>query len=149
MAVAVVDDPEPTTACGAALMADDPAVASLHEQIGAEVSRRIGAALGPGCPRAVKTTLQMTFAGAPMTARFVTCREIAGQLDEAVELILGRSQPTERLGHGQPAGRPAGPQEPPQLAMTQCGRGCARAERELPGDQYRADRVVIAVDHPG
>lgn len=31
----------------------------------------------------------MTSAGALMTARFVTCREIAGQLDEAVELILG------------------------------------------------------------
>lgn len=89
MAVAVADEPELTTACGAALMADDPAVAPLREQIGEEVSRRIGAALGPGWPRAVQTTLQMTFAGALMTARFVTYREIAGQLDQAVDLILG------------------------------------------------------------
>ncbi len=88
MAVAVADEPELTTACGAALMADDPAVAPLREQIGEEVSRRIGAALGPGWPRAVKTTLEMTFAGALMTARFVTYREIAGQPDRAVELIL-------------------------------------------------------------
>lgn len=91
MAVVVADEPELTTACGAALMADDPAVKPLREQIGEEVSRRIGAALGPGWPRAVKSTLQMTFAGALMTARFVSYDEIAGQLDEAVNLILGAS----------------------------------------------------------
>ena len=47
-----------------------------------------GAALGPGWPRTVKSTLQMMFAGALMTARFVRYEEIAGQLDEAVNLIL-------------------------------------------------------------
>ncbi len=91
MALVAADEPELTTACGAALMADDPAVKPLREQIGEEVSRRIGAALGPGWPRAVKSTLQMTFAGALMTARFVSYQEIAGQLDEAVNLILGAS----------------------------------------------------------
>jgi len=91
MALAVADEPELTIACGAALMADDPAVKPLREEIGEEVSRRIGAALGPGWPRAVKSTLQMTFAGALMTARFVSYHEIAGQLDEAVNLILGAS----------------------------------------------------------
>lgn len=91
MALVVADEPELTTACGAALMADDPGVKPLREQIGEEVSRRIGAALGPGWPRAVKSTLQMTFAGALMTARFVSFDEIAGQLDEAVNVILGGS----------------------------------------------------------
>lgn len=91
MALVVADEPELTTACGAALMADDPAVQPLREQIAEEVSRRIGAALGPGWPRAVKSTLQITFAGALMTARFVSYQEIAGQLDEAVNLILGGS----------------------------------------------------------
>lgn len=90
MAVVVADEPELTAACGAALMADDPAVTPIREQIGEEVSRRIGTALGPGWPRPVKSTLQMTFAGALMTARFVSFPEIAGQLDEAVTLILGR-----------------------------------------------------------
>ncbi len=89
MAVVVADEPELNTACGAALMADDPAVKPLREQIGDEVSRRIGAALGPGWPRAVKSTLQMMFSGALMTARFVSYQEIAGQLEEAVHLILG------------------------------------------------------------
>ena len=89
MAVVVADEPELTAACGAALMADDPAVTPIRDQIGEEVSRRIGAALGPGWPRSVKSTLQMTFAGALMTARFVSFPEIAGQLDAAVDLILG------------------------------------------------------------
>lgn len=91
MAVLVEDEPELTAACGAALMADDPAVKPLRDQIAQEVSVRIGAALGPGWPRAVKSTLQMTFSGALMTARFVSFPEIAGQLDEAVNLILGAS----------------------------------------------------------
>ncbi|WP_370652819.1 MULTISPECIES: TetR/AcrR family transcriptional regulator [Mycobacterium] len=91
MALVVADEPELTAGCGAALMADDPAVAPLRQQIAEEVSRRIGAALGPGWPRSVKSTLQMTFAGALMTARFLTYQEVAGQLDEAVNLILGAS----------------------------------------------------------
>lgn len=92
MALMVADEPELMMACGTALMADDPAVKPLREEIGAEVSRRIGAALGSGWPRAVKSALQMTFAGALLTARFVSYQEIAGQLDEAVSLILGASR---------------------------------------------------------
>ncbi|OBI64592.1 TetR/AcrR family transcriptional regulator [Mycobacterium sp. E796] len=88
MALMVADEPELATACGAALMADDPAVKPLREQIGEEVSRRIAAALGPGWPRAVRSALQMTFSGALLTARFVSYDEIAEQLDEAVGLIL-------------------------------------------------------------
>jgi AcrR family transcriptional regulator len=91
MALVVADEPELTTACGAALMADDPAVKPFREQIGEEVSRRIGAALGPGWPRPVQSTLQIMFAGALMTARFVSYQEIAAQLEEAVNLILGGS----------------------------------------------------------
>lgn len=91
MALVVADEPELTAGCGTALMADDPAVVPLRVEIAEEVSRRIGAALGPGWPRSVKSTLQMTFAGALMTARFLTYQEIAGQLDEAVNLILGAS----------------------------------------------------------
>jgi AcrR family transcriptional regulator len=92
MALVVADEPELTVACGAALMADDPAIKPLREQIGEEVSRRIAAALGPGWPRAVKSTLQMMFSGALMTARFVSYDEIAGQLDEAVALTLRASE---------------------------------------------------------
>ncbi|WP_197380761.1 TetR/AcrR family transcriptional regulator [Mycolicibacterium mengxianglii] len=89
MALVVADEPELTAACGAALMADDPAVTPVREQIAAEVITRIRAALGPGWPPAVSATLLMTFAGALMTARFLSFDQIAGQLDDAVVLVLG------------------------------------------------------------
>jgi AcrR family transcriptional regulator len=90
MALVVADEPELTAACSAALMADDPAVLPIREQIGAEVITRIQASLGPGWPPAVTTTLLMTFAGALMTARFLSFDQIAGQLDDAVTLVLNQ-----------------------------------------------------------
>ncbi|MET0901591.1 MAG: TetR/AcrR family transcriptional regulator [Mycobacterium sp.] len=90
MALVVADEPELTAACSAALMADDPAVTPIREQIGAEVITRIQASLGPGWPPTVTTTLLMTFAGALMTARFLSFDQIAGQLDDAVSLILSQ-----------------------------------------------------------
>lgn len=89
MALVVADEPELTAACSAALMADDPAVTPIREQIGSEVITRIQASLGPGWPSSVSTTLLMTFAGALMTARFLSFDQIAGQLDDAVGLVLG------------------------------------------------------------
>ncbi|BBY88034.1 MULTISPECIES: TetR/AcrR family transcriptional regulator [Mycolicibacterium] len=91
MALVVADEPELTNACSAALMADDPAVTPIREQIGAEVIARIQASLGPGWPPEVVTTLLMTFAGALMTARFLSFDQIADQLDSAVGLVLGES----------------------------------------------------------
>lgn len=88
MALVVAHEPELTAACSAALMADDPAVTPIREQIGAEVITRIQASLGPGWPPSVGTTLLMTFAGALMTARFLSFNQIAGQLDDAVNLVL-------------------------------------------------------------
>ena len=90
MALVVADEPELTAACSAALMADDPAVTPVREQIGAEVITRIQSSLGPGWPPSVSTTLLMTFAGALMTARFLSFDQIAGQLDDAVNLILNQ-----------------------------------------------------------
>ncbi len=91
MALVVADEPELTNACSAALMADDPAVTPIREQIGAEVIARIQASLGPGWSPEVSTTLLMTFAGALMTARFLSFDQIADQLDAAVGLVLGES----------------------------------------------------------
>jgi AcrR family transcriptional regulator len=91
MALVVADEPELTAACSAALMADDPAVTPIREQIGTEVITRIQASLGPGWPPTVATTLLMTFAGALMTARFLSFHQIADQLDAAVALVLNDS----------------------------------------------------------
>lgn len=91
MALVVADEPELAAACSAALMADDPAVTPIREQIGAQVISRIQSSLGPGWPAPVATTLLMTFAGALMTARFLSFDQIADQLDAAVALVLGES----------------------------------------------------------
>lgn len=91
MALVAADEPGLVNAFSAAVMADDPAVEPIRHELAAEAANRIGAALGSGWSRAVKSTLQLTFAGALMTAHFLTYDEIAGQLEDAVHLILGAS----------------------------------------------------------
>jgi TetR/AcrR family transcriptional regulator, cholesterol catabolism regulator len=91
MAMVIADQPELTQACAAALMADDEAVRPILAETAREVSNRLGAALGPGWSAAVQTTLEMTFAGAMMAARYLTYEQIADQIVAAVNLILGAS----------------------------------------------------------
>lgn len=91
MAMVIADQPELTQACAAALMADDAAVRPILAEIAREVSSRLSAALGPGWSDAVQSTLEMTFAGALMAARFLTYDQIADQTEAAVNLILGAS----------------------------------------------------------
>jgi TetR/AcrR family transcriptional regulator, cholesterol catabolism regulator len=91
MAMVIADQPELTQACAAALMADDEAVGPILADTAREVSDRIGTALGSGWSAAVQTTLEMTFAGAMMAARFLTYEQIADQIAAAVNLILGAS----------------------------------------------------------
>jgi TetR/AcrR family transcriptional regulator, cholesterol catabolism regulator len=91
MAMVTADQPELTQACAAALMADDEAVRPILADTAREVSDRLGAALGSGWSAAVQTTLEMTFAGAMMAARFLTYDQIADQIAAAVNLILGAS----------------------------------------------------------
>jgi AcrR family transcriptional regulator len=93
MALLTTAEPELTAACGAALMADDDAVRPIAAAIGEEVVSRIRAALGPGWSGDVVSTLLMTYAGALMTARFLTFEQIADQLGAAVGLILGEEHP--------------------------------------------------------
>jgi TetR/AcrR family transcriptional regulator, cholesterol catabolism regulator len=60
-------------------------------QIAEEVTHHLGAALGPGFPQAVSTTLSVAFFGSQMWARYFPFDEVAGQLEDAVNLILGAS----------------------------------------------------------
>lgn len=89
LALAGADEPELTAACATAMLADEPAVETVRAEITAEVARRLRAALGPGWRPAVRSTLSLTFAGALMSARFLTYEQISAQLDAAVDLILG------------------------------------------------------------
>jgi len=91
MALVAADEPDLINAFTAAVMADDPAVGPLRQEIASEVAKRISAALGPGWSHAVKSTLQLTFSGALMTAHFLTYDQIAEGLEDAVHLILGAS----------------------------------------------------------
>lgn len=90
MALLTTPHPELTAAFGTALMADDPAVRPVAIQIATELQRRLDAALGPGYPPSVTTTLMMTFSGALVTSHFQTIDEVNAQLDQAVETILGQ-----------------------------------------------------------
>ena len=89
LALAGADEPELTAACAIAMLADEPAVEAVRAEISSEVVRRLRAALGPGWRPAVHSTLALTFAGALMSARFLTYEQISAQLTAAVDLILG------------------------------------------------------------
>ena len=73
------------------MLADEPAVEAVRNEFVGEVARRLRAALGPGLRPSVQHTLGLTFAGALMSARFLTYEQISAQLDDSVDLILGAS----------------------------------------------------------
>ena len=83
MMLAGADEPELRAACATAM--------AVRGKFVGEVARRLRAALGTGLRPSVQHTLGLTFAGALMSARFLTDEQIAKQLDASVDLILGAS----------------------------------------------------------
>ena len=63
-ALLVADEAELAAACTVAVLADDPDVSILRERIGAELNRRLVAALGPDADPRTVVTLQFAVAGA-------------------------------------------------------------------------------------
>jgi AcrR family transcriptional regulator len=63
-ALIVADEAELSAACTVAVLADDPDVRVLRERIGAELHRRLAAALGDDADPAVVQTLQFATSGA-------------------------------------------------------------------------------------
>ncbi|WP_197373958.1 TetR family transcriptional regulator [Mycolicibacterium baixiangningiae] len=93
----MADEPTLAAACSRALLrADDPAVRSTRDQIGAEVQRRIAAALGTGAWPEVQATLETVFWGALLQvhSRAIDYRDMATRLDTMLSLILADN--TER-----------------------------------------------------
>ncbi|MCU1696886.1 MAG: putative transcriptional regulator, TetR family [Mycobacterium sp.] len=87
----VADEPRLAAACTQALLRhDDPAVDDVRGRIGAEVRRRLGAALGTGAWPEVLATLETVFWGALMQvqSRSVGYRTMANRLDTMLSLIL-------------------------------------------------------------
>ncbi|MBO0677473.1 TetR family transcriptional regulator [Mycolicibacterium sp. S2-37] len=87
----MADEPRLAAACSKALLrTDDDAVAAVRERIGAEVHRRVAAALGPGAWPEVLATLETVFWGAllQVQSRSVGYHEVANRLDTMLALIL-------------------------------------------------------------
>lgn len=91
MLLATAEEPELAAACATAMLADEPAVEAVRTEFVGEVARRLRSALGHGLRPSVQHTLGLTFAGALMSARFLTYEQISAQLDDSVDLILGAS----------------------------------------------------------
>ena len=95
MVLMVADEPEVAAACTTALLSgNDPAVSAVRERIGAEIHRRIRAAVGPGGDPRTLAALEMTFFGALVNAGSgaFTYHEIADRLSYVVGLIVGEGR---------------------------------------------------------
>lgn len=87
----MADEPNLAAACSRALLCtDDAAVAAIRERIGAEVHRRVAAALGTGAWPEVMTTLETLFWGAllQVQSQSISYRDMANRLDTMLALIL-------------------------------------------------------------
>lgn len=92
MVLMVADEPEVAAACTTALLSgNDPGVRAVRDRIGAEIHRRIRAAVGPGADPRTTAALEMTFFGALVNAGSgaFTYHEIADRLSYVVGLIVG------------------------------------------------------------
>lgn len=92
MALMVADEPEVAAACTTALLSgNDAAVRTVRERIGAEIRRRIRAAVGPDPDHRTLSALEMTFFGALVNAGSgaFTYHQIADRLSYVVGLIVG------------------------------------------------------------
>lgn len=91
MVLVVTDDLKAAASYTGALMSDDdPAAQPTREKVAHEMAWRISAALGPGWPPAVESTLQMLFAGALTVggSGFFSYAEMADRLEQSVALVL-------------------------------------------------------------
>ena len=95
VAAVLADEPGVAAACSIALMGNEPSVRVVRDKIGAEVNRRIRAALGSGAWPEVAHALELGFFGALVQAGcgFSTYREIADELESFVHLVLGGAHP--------------------------------------------------------
>lgn len=94
MALLVADEPQLSSACTAAMLRDDPDVARLRDLIGAEVHRRLAAAVGDVPAAAARTSaLTLLFTGALVHVGIghLSYDAMADRLAEAAALTMGRN----------------------------------------------------------
>ncbi len=80
-------------ACTTALLGDGPDVKRVRSRLGAEIGRRLAAALGPGGDPAVRSVLQVTYTGALLSAGMghLAFDAVPGLMAEATALMAGAS----------------------------------------------------------
>lgn len=90
VALLMSDEPELAAAVTAALLGDDPEVSHLRVRIGADIRRRIVAALGDDADDEVVNALEMVYAGALVRAGmgYGTYSDMADGIESAARLIL-------------------------------------------------------------
>jgi AcrR family transcriptional regulator len=84
--------PTPAVAvCTTALLADGPDVLRVRSRLGAEISRRLAGALGPGFDPAVRNVLTVTYTGALLSAGMghLDFDAVPAVMVEAVGLMAG------------------------------------------------------------
>ncbi len=94
IALLVADEPELSSACTAAMLRDDPDVARLRDLIGAEVHRRLAAAVGDVPDAGARTSaLTLLFTGALVQVGIghLSYDAMADRLAEAAALTMGRT----------------------------------------------------------
>jgi AcrR family transcriptional regulator len=90
LAMLGAEEPEVAAATTTALMGDEEELKPVREQIGIEVRRRLTAALGPGAPINVLSTVEYVFYGAMVRAGTgsMSYDAVGRHLDGVIELIL-------------------------------------------------------------
>lgn len=90
VALLLADEPELSSAVTAALLGDDPEVSHLRIRIGADIRRRLIAALGEDADEQVVGALEMVYAGALVRAGmgYGSYIDMADAIESAARLIL-------------------------------------------------------------
>jgi AcrR family transcriptional regulator len=92
IAAVVTDEPELAAACTTALLAGDPDVARLREEIGLEMTDRLRTALGEDAEADVLDALSLALSGAMLQAGmgYFPHAELADRMARVTRLVLGR-----------------------------------------------------------
>lgn len=90
VALLLAGEPELSSAVTAALLGDDPEVSHLRTRVGADLRRRLVAALGEDVDADVVGALELVYAGALVRAGmgYSTYADIADEIESAARLIL-------------------------------------------------------------
>ncbi len=91
MVLFTTESPALVDACTVALLSATPDVKHLRDRIGADIHRRLAAAVGPGVDPRVVRVLETSFSGALLAAGMghMSSRDIPEFVADAAELMLG------------------------------------------------------------